>query len=506
MSDKLDTDDALRGTGAAQKVRDAFDGAPLHHPPEERDAVKAWHAMLADVNAVEATPTALTFERSLIGHLLHEPGSLAEVGDLIRPEQFAQPELGVIFTAISDLFNAGIGIDTPSMLEALARQKMRAPWGDVLSTCARFHQRSSSAMDKARAVFGHFQNRTLASLGAALYHRARAAGSRDSSELVDDLFLQVSKMSPAADTSIQVQRIGDAATEAIEEIQRREKAGAKIPGLTTGLPRLDQETGGMVPSDVWIIKAGTSKGKTALALSLTLNAARAASAITNPAERPYCVIFSLEMKTTALALRYLSNQGSIDGMDLRLANLSSAQMDRLLLAKRDLRAVNDLIHLVHCPGITCQGVRRTLLRITREMGRPPAAVGIDYVQLLTPPPGRTREQEIAGISVEIQSMAAEFNSTFLLLSQVNAAGEARESRRLEHDADVVVFIKPRDESADPVDQRFTYDLMLHKNRAGRQIGPGGYPILFMKAYQRFVEVASTEAREAWWGKERQYAD
>lgn len=496
-----DTDDALRGEGAAQTVRDAFANAPVMRTVEEQRAVDAWLALLGAADTIEPTAATVQWERTLIGHVLAEsPGAMIAAGDILQPDHFAQRELAEVFRVLGELFSEHKPLDPTAICERLvASSKVDAPWPSVLSTCQRLHTTASTATDKAWAVFGAWRNRRLASLGAALYHRARGAAAHDATEILDELTTQLVGLEVSADAKATDIGVGDAAVEVRQEISARHQDGHRLPGVPTGLERLNYYSGGFEPGCVYVVKADTGVGKSAFALSLALNIARASAKATRPEDQHRVAVVSLEMKPSLVALRVLANAGSVDGMTMRLAKVDNDEIDRMLRAERELRGLNDWLRINHSPGMSLSGLRRYLQRLAVRYGRAPSVVMIDYVQLLRVVGQRTREQEVAELSTGLKNLASDLGCAMVLLSQVNADGQARESRRIEHDADMVMQLMPEDSSADPVDLRFVYDLVIGKSRSGVTAPRGKYKVLFMKRYQRIVERADTDDQAGWWG-------
>lgn len=498
-----DTDEALRGEDAANVVREAFDGAPVHLLPEERDAVRAWLGCLAGITEIAASPSAIEQERSLIGHLVNDPGALLSAADSVRPEHFAQRELGEVLRVLVELHDASRAIDPPTVVDHLrSSSKVDAPWRDVLSACQSAWSSSSSAADKARSVFGHWRNRKLQALGAALYHRAAGAGAHDSTDLLDLVTDELTALELPADARAVDMGIGEAVSRLREDVEVRQREGGKLPGVSTGLDRLDWYLGGLSRPSVIVVKADTGVGKTGFGLTLAANIARRSVRATSPEDQHLVVVVSLEMRATQVGLRVVANVGDVDGMNVRLARMSTEEIERFVRAERELSMWNNWLRVQHAPGMTLSGIRRYLQRLQRRFGRLPSVVVIDYVQLLeSGRPAQTREQEVALLSTGLKQIADDLELAIVVLSQVNAEGKARESRRIEHDADAVIHIVPEDESADPVDSNFVHHAVIGKNRYGITAGPGKYPLLFMKRFQRFVEVADRKVGgEAWWNE------
>lgn len=489
---KLDTDEALRGSDGVSKARRAFVDAPEHKAVAEREAMQRWFGCLAGASEVKATPAAIAYERSLIGHLLAEPREIAAAGDHAQPAYFSQAECGAVMRVLVELVEAGRPVDDTSVVEALARSKVQAPWSDVLSTCREAHTTASTAEEKARLVGGCYRNRRLAAIGAALYHRAAGATASDFATILDDVTSEIVALEEPAYASVVDTGIGDASQAVIEDVRRRMET-KELPGLRTGWSRMDWFLAGYGPNKLIVVKAATGVGKTAFAMTTAVAVARLCERSERGSKDDRTVaVVSLEMTDEQVALRALSNVGAVDGMDVRLATIGDAQVDRLVRAHREMTALNERLRIRYAPGQTLPSVRRYLTRLHRK--RPLGLVIVDYAQLLCDNAGKhkTREQEVAAISTALKEMAGRFGCTIMALSQMNADGATRESKRLEQDADAIIKVGPAEDGDENADLEFVYDVVIEKNRFGLTTGPGKYQMVFFKRFQRFAEISQRE--------------
>jgi len=493
---KVDTDRALSAPGAKDNLQRAFSDSPHHEDHADREAKRAWLALLDGVEEIEATPAALGYERALIGGLIKDQGALATAGDRVRPEMFATRPLGEVLAAMLEIETAGRKWSGTSLLEALAgrRPVPEEGWKALLVDC---HRAVGAGVEAdADAVSECWRNRKLAAIGAALYHRARGAKAHESSTLLDEVIQQTVELEPST-TRSRDQGIGELMKEVLAEARHRIETGNVRPGLATGWPRLDSMTGGLVPGCTTLLKAGTGVGKTAGALSIAKRCAEYCRGALNPDHQRLTVVFSLEMAAVHIASRVLSNDSEVDGMAIRQGNLSHDEISRLLDSVSRGAGLNDWLRVKYAPGAPISSIRRYLQLITKG-GRKLGLVVIDYLQLITATgKHQSREQEVATISTGLVMLAKEFNCHVLALSQVNAEGEARESRRIEQDVDTVLKLEPENPEADPADMAYVYDLVVQKNRYGTTAAKGAYKLLFLKRYQRVVELAEGRQSTAW---------
>ena len=491
MSDKLDTDAALRGDDAAALVRRAFDESPEHHTPTQREAMTAWLACLEGASEIAATPAALQYERALIGHLLVEPKLISIAADVAKPDHFAQRELAAVLTAMTEANQANRQIDDHVLLDALQHQKASGPWPDVFAVCRKAYSGETNIGSKARAVFECWRNRSLAAIGAGLYHRAKGSKAYDAPKMLDEITTRLLGLELSTEARSSDYGIGELARQCVDNAAERAANGYALPGIPTGFPGLDSMIGGLERGLVTIIKADTGVGKTAIALSIAKKTAEHARRL--PLKEQFLTaVVSLEMQAIHVGMRVLSNDSSVDGMNMRQGKLSDGEVNRMIASREQLLGLDDLLRVKWAPGMSLPAIRRHLQRLSAKFGRRLGLVVIDYLQLVSAGPSfRSREQEVAYLSTQFHTMAAEFGCHLIILSQVNADGAARESRRIEQDADTLIKLEPEDAAAEPEDLVFVYDLIVQKNRFGIVCRKGAYKVLFMKKYQRVVEMSGT---------------
>jgi replicative DNA helicase len=203
----------------------------------------------------------------------------------------------------------------------------------------------------------------------------------------------------------------------------------------------------------------------------------------------------------------VANVGSVDAQALRLATVDHAQIDSIVRATHDASKLDDIFRLVYRPGLSVNALARLVRRLQRRPGVPPLRLlVVDYLQLLSAPGcGNNREQEIAQISAALTLIAKRENLCVMALSQMNADGQARESRKIEQDADVVVTLKPADPENETPDTNAVYDMLVQKNRHGLTTGAGKWRMVFSKRFQRFHEIEAdnndNKPRNNWRGEE-----
>jgi replicative DNA helicase len=277
----------------------------------------------------------------------------------------------------------------------------------------------------------------------------------------------------------------------LDKIQEMEGRSVVLTGLTTGFAELDEKTSGFQRSDLIIIAARPSMGKTSFAMMLAQNAAIQAGAVVG--------IFSLEMSKESLVMRMLCSQGNIDAQRFRNGFLSRAEWAQI--AKSLGTLADAKIFLDDTAGITVLEMRAKARRLAAEQKRLDLII-VDYLQLMSGSARRTesRQQEVSLISRELKGLAKELNVPLVALSQLSRAPESRsehrpqlsdlrESGALEQDADLVAFIyreetykTPEERLSIPEDKKNVAEIILAKQRNGPT---GTIELRFVPSSMRF---------------------
>jgi replicative DNA helicase len=243
-------------------------------------------------------------------------------------------------------------------------------------------------------------------------------------------------------------------TSTITMVEAAYQKDSRVTGVPTGLIDLDEKLGGLQSSDLIILAARPSMGKTALAVTIAANAAAATAAGPEAEGLPdgrYAIgVFSLEMSAEQLAMRLLSAQAELSSDDLRRGKLRDTDFKRVVQASQDL--ASRALYIDDTPALSVAALRTRARRLKRRHGL--SALVVDYLQLVRPSASNAqanRVQEIAEITQGLKAIAKELNIPVVALSQLSRAVEQREDKRpmlsdlresgaIEQDADVVMFI------------------------------------------------------------------
>jgi replicative DNA helicase len=270
----------------------------------------------------------------------------------------------------------------------------------------------------------------------------------------------------------------------LEKVQEMAGRSAMLTGLTTGFQELDQMTSGLQPSELIVIAARPSMGKTALCLTLAQNAAITAQAVVG--------VFSLEMSKESLVMRMLSSEGRVDAHRFRNGFLNREEWARLAGALGTLAEAK--IFIDDTPGITVLEMRAKARRLAAEQKRLDLII-VDYLQLMSGSSRRaeSRQQEVSQISRELKGLAKEMNVPLIALSQLSRAPESRtdhrpqladlrESGAIEQDADVVAFIYREEQYNRTEENAGIAEILVAKQRNGPT---GIVKLAFLKEFTRF---------------------
>jgi replicative DNA helicase len=251
-------------------------------------------------------------------------------------------------------------------------------------------------------------------------------------------------------------KIDELAKEALEEIDRRSKDRRDVTGVATGYADLDAKTGGLQKTDLVILAARPSMGKTAFALNICQNVAGLGSGFRRDQARPAVAIFSLEMSARQLTQRVLASIARVNLHRLRTGRIDPRMME--LLEDKAAELAGSSLLIEDTPGLTILELRsraRRLASMRPDLG----LVMIDYLQLMTGGGRRSenRQQEVSDISRSLKELARELDVPILALSQLSRQSEQRsgrdkrpllsdlrESGSIEQDADVVMFVHRED--------------------------------------------------------------
>ncbi len=399
-------------------------------------------------------PQDIETEKALLGAIMLNPNAMYDAADTVSPDSFYASKHGTIFDAMLGLHQKGEPIDLVTLSAKLKERKLLDKIGGstYLSELISSTASPGSARHYAQVIQTKGLLRGLISVAADI-NELGYAEEREIEDLLDEAQSKVFRLANVSS----LQKFTDISGELKEVMERMEKLAqnpGEIRGVPTGLTPLDNKLAGLQKSDLIILAARPSMGKTSLALDI---ARRAAIDHKVPVG-----VFSLEMSAQQLTERMLAATGYVDAWKLRTGKgLTPHDFENLQTAIATLDEAP--VYIDDKSTNTVLAMRSTARRLKAEKGL--GLIIIDYLQLITPTSSRANDtvvQQVTEISRALKGMARELDVPVLALSQLSRAVEQRggrprlsdlrESGAIEQDADVVLFIHREDK-----DKRYQED-------------------------------------------------
>ena len=432
-------------------------------------------------------PSVVEVEKEIIGAMLLDNEAIPKVFEILKADSFFDPKHNVIFQSIQSLYEANEPLDTVTLYEELKKQGKVEEAGGV-TYVSKLAQDVSSAANvdyHARIVLEKWILRKLISTSLDVASSAFDA-KEDVFDLLDEAEQKMFSISQEGtkESFTSMKAAVKDAWEMIEAIKGN-KLGAV--SVQTGYFQLDDMLGGYQKSDLIIIAARPSMGKTAFALSFMRNAAI-------EYDVPVA-FFSLEMATVQLATRLISAEARMDAHSLRTGNFRDSDGQKISRTVHKLSGAP--IYIDDTPGLSILEMRAKARRLHKEKGI--GLIVVDYLQLMTAGSKvESREREISIISRSLKALAKDLNVPVIALSQLNRAVESttdkrpmlshlRESGAIEQDADVVIFLyRPEyygiTQFSNGDSTEGVAEIIISKQRNGPV---GEVKLRFIKEYARF---------------------
>lgn len=387
-------------------------------------------------------PQAIDVERTVLGSILIDVNALDTAMETLTEECFYATAHKNIFICIQNMFKHDIPVDVVTLTEELRKKE----WLEAVGTEAYLSELVENVATSANIAYHSKILESKARLRSLITTAADISTEcfnpdAEAKEVIDRAESKIFKI---ADASIKnrPEQLRELLSTTFEDIERYSKEGG-ISGVKTGFTKLDEKVTGFNASDLIIIAARPGMGKTALSLSILLNAAVHAE------NRTPTVFFSLEMSKAQLVQRMLCSEAEIDIHRLRSGRLNKTEQNRLGIAAGPLYEAP--VYIDDTPGINVMEIRAKCRRLKakNDLGM----IIIDYLQLMgIVDKAENRQQEISQISRSLKEISKELNVPVVALSQLSRAVEQRtgshrpqlsdlrESGAIEQDADLVLFI------------------------------------------------------------------
>lgn len=445
--------------------------------------------MATDTALERPLPHNLEAERSILGAVILDNHTLNAAVEKLRPEDFFLPQHRLIFTQMVQLAEKQQAIDTITLMEDLTRRNELEAAGGIayLSQLTDGLPRLTNVDHYARIVKEKAVLRNLIYSASAIQEQALAAGD-DADVILDRAESAIFQL---AEDRVRAGLIGvkELVRENFERLEKIFSEGRRITGLATGYTDLDNQTAGLQPSELVVLAARPSMGKTALALNIAENVALR--------QREPVAVFSLEMSKESLLLRMLASESRVDAHKFRTGHMNREDWAKVTTGLANLGEAPLWIDDSASSTVLEMGAKAR--RLKRDKGL--SLMIVDYMQLVVPSnTGRNtnRQEQVASISRAMKGLAKELKIPVLVLSQLTRAPERderkpqladlRESGAIEQDADVVLFInRPNFYKTDlPEEERAKAELIIAKQRNGPT---GTLNFVFLARHTRFEEAA-----------------
>ncbi len=421
-------------------------------------------------------------ELAVLGAMFLDREAASMALEVLQGADFYRPDHRQVFEAAEELYHSGIPIDMITVKNKLEEKQVFEQIGGIsflasISTAvgSSVNVRHYAAIVEEKAVLRKLIH------AAGNISQMSYEGKTDMNAIMDTAEKSIFDIMQNRHSD-QFHHIRDIAVDSIEKIEDIYHSKGKLTGVPTGFVDFDHKTAGLQKSDLILLAARPSMGKTAFALNIIQNAAIRSNVPT--------AVFSLEMSREQLVNRMLCSEAMLDAQRLRTGELTDSDWTDLIQAMGPLSQAP--IYIDDTPGVTPMEVRSKCRRLKVEKGL--GLIVIDYLQLMSGN-GRTdsRQQEISEISRSLKAIAREMEAPVIALSQLSRACEQRadhrpmlsdlrESGAIEQDADVVAFLY-RDEYYFPdTEKKNQAELIIAKQRNGPT---GTVDLTWMGQYTKF---------------------
>ncbi len=408
--------------------------------------------------AVARPPANIEAEQALLGALLFDNAAFERLGDNLQARHFFEPFHQRLFQAIETYVRKGQLAEPILIAEQFARDPAFEELGGVryLADLVDRAPPAANAPDYARAIYDLALRRDLIRIGGEIAAQAQAGDAElDAQEQIESAEQQLYQLAEAGGVSQGFVPFGDAIQGALAMAAEAHSRDGGLAGLSTGLIDLDAKIGGMHPSDLMILAARPSMGKTSLACNIAFDVARNYAWEPQPDGSKKTVrggvvaFFSLEMSAEQLALRLLAEASGVSGDRLRKGEIDAMEFGRIRDAAMEIQEAP--LYIDATGGITLAKLVARSRRLKRMVGLD--LIIVDYLQLITTGAGGpdNRVQEVSMITQGLKALAKELAVPVLALSQLSRQVENREDKKpqlsdlresgsIEQDADMVMFV------------------------------------------------------------------
>lgn len=439
-------------------------------------------------------PHSIEAERAVLGAILLNKDAFDAVSSIVKAEDFYNDNHRVIYEALVSIVGKNQRADYVLLSEELKKsQKLEAVGGILyLTNLTTDIVDAYNVEDHAKIVRDKAHLRKLIHVANAVESMAYRE-EEETEDIVNRAEQMVLDVSGTTKGESSFSAMRDVVYETIDRINELQRHKGILTGVSTGFKDLDNLTSGLQKSDLILVAARPSMGKTAFTLNIAQNVAMKS--------KKNVAFFSLEMSKTQLVARVLAAVAGINSGRIRNGQLSQEDWGKAINALNDLAEAP--LYIDDTSGLTPQLMKKKLRRLIQEHGELGLVV-VDYIQLMENGGKKmadNRQQEVSAISRQLKIMAREFNVPLIALSQLSRGVESRadktpmlsdlrESGSLEQDADIVAFLnrenyQDTEDTSDGVETQ----VIIRKHRNGEL---GIVKLWFEGAYTRFRDLAYRE--------------
>lgn len=430
-------------------------------------------------------PHDVDAEKSVLGAMLIDTEAIIGAMEILNGEEFYRNDNKIIYESITELFNKEEPVDIITVKNKIESKGYTDQIADVTylselasSVVTSIHVKHHAKIVKDKYILRRLINSSQKISGLSY------DGKNEINDILNVAETEIFNIAQNRSTEEYV-KLKDILVSAFEQIEDIYHNKGKLTGTPTGFIDIDAKTAGLQPSDMVLIAARPSMGKTAFAVNIAQNAAVKHKVPT--------AIFSLEMSKEQLVNRMIASEAMVDSQKMRTGHLE--QEDWIKIARSMAPLSEAPVYIDDTPGISISEFRAKCRRLKMEKNI--GLVVIDYLQLMTGG-GKieSRQQEISAISRSIKAIAREINAPIIALSQLSRACEQRadhrpmlsdlrESGAIEQDADVVMFLY-RDEYYNPdSEKKGQAEVIIAKQRNG---STGTVDLMWFGNYTKFANL------------------
>ena len=428
-------------------------------------------------------PHSIEAEQSVVGAILMDRDAITVAAEIICGDDFYQKAYGVIFDSVVELFNEGKPVDLITLQNRLREKAVPEEISSLefVRDLVTAVPTSANVKYYAEIVSEKATLRRLIKMNEAIADECYQ-GQEPLEAILERTEKQVFELVQNRGGNGEYVPIKQVVLNALEKIEKASKSKGTVTGIPTGFIDLDYKTSGLQPSDLILVAARPSMGKTAFVLNIAQHVAFK--------QNRTVAIFSLEMSKEQLVNRLLAMESHVDSQNMRTGNLKDEDWTKLVEGA-DIIGKSNLI-IDDTPGISIAEMRSKCRKYKLEHNL--GIIMIDYLQLMSGSgKSDSRQQEISDISRSLKALARELNVPVIALSQLSRAVEQRTDKRpmlsdlresgaIEQDADVCMFIYREDYYIPDTEDKNIAEIIIAKQRNGPV---GTVRLAWMPQYTRF---------------------